>query len=248
MDALESEQVGSSSRSDGSRPLFNKIWFARVPLKVRVFAWRLTQEDLATQANRKSRGFERYATCQICEKEDESGFHAVMCPRAVLLRKDMRKVWSLPEERRLDYTGPDWLLHLVNPVDDEERAKALLQFWRAWHLRNDYMHGQGKATVEGSVDFLKSYVISLGWSNNPMRPTSSAKGKEKVWEGERSVEMCLRGHHLEGDGPRLILMRASVKIPLWRVLALLLGIARGRSYFQHGSSWTMWDRLKRRRL
>jgi hypothetical protein len=38
MDALESEQVGSSSRSDGSRPLFNKIWSARVPLKVRVFA------------------------------------------------------------------------------------------------------------------------------------------------------------------------------------------------------------------
>jgi hypothetical protein len=37
----------------------------------------------------------------------------------------MRKVWSLPEERRLDYTRPDWLLHLVDLVDDEERAKTL---------------------------------------------------------------------------------------------------------------------------
>jgi hypothetical protein len=41
--------------------------------------------------------------------------------------------------------------------------------------------------VEGSVEFFKSYVISLGWSNNPMRPTPNAKGKEKVYGRESDL-------------------------------------------------------------
>jgi hypothetical protein len=45
--ALEADQddrlrTGSSSRPDGSRTLYNEIWLAKVPPKVKVFAWRLS--------------------------------------------------------------------------------------------------------------------------------------------------------------------------------------------------------------
>jgi hypothetical protein len=101
---------------------------------------------LATQINRKSRGLKGMATCQICGKEDESGYHAVICcPKAVALRYELRKIWNLPEEGHFRFTGPDWLLHLVCSVDDECRDKTLLFFWLTWHHRNDVLHGKGKA-------------------------------------------------------------------------------------------------------
>jgi hypothetical protein len=38
------------------------------------------------------------------------------------------------------------------------RARILLLHWRAWHLRNDCIHHDGKATIVESVSFLKAYL------------------------------------------------------------------------------------------
>jgi hypothetical protein len=56
--ALDSEMAEraherSSSRPSGDRSMFKEIWSAKVPPKVRVFAWRLAQEGIATDSNRK---------------------------------------------------------------------------------------------------------------------------------------------------------------------------------------------------
>jgi hypothetical protein len=50
----------------------------QVPQKVLIFAWRLSQGELATQSNRKQRTLTRKATCQICVAGDEDGHHAVV--------------------------------------------------------------------------------------------------------------------------------------------------------------------------
>jgi hypothetical protein len=82
LDSFEGDQVGCSARTHGSRPVCKSIWSTNVPPKVQVFAWRLSQEGLATQTNRKSRDLEHVTTCQICGKEDEFGYHAVIrCSR-----------------------------------------------------------------------------------------------------------------------------------------------------------------------
>jgi hypothetical protein len=73
LDKPDGSQEGCSARNDGSRLGYKRIWSANVPPKVRVFTWRLSQEGLATQTNRKNRGL-----------EDESGYHAVVrYPNAV---------------------------------------------------------------------------------------------------------------------------------------------------------------------
>jgi hypothetical protein len=46
------KQESISTHVDGARPLYNEIWTA----KVCIFAWRLAQDGLATQVNRKRRG------------------------------------------------------------------------------------------------------------------------------------------------------------------------------------------------
>jgi hypothetical protein len=107
--------------------------------------WRLSREGLATQANRKARTLEKEATCQVCGIEEESGYHAVVhCTQAKALRWELHLHWSLPDERKFDYTGPDWLLHLLDTTEPEERNNIMLMLWRAWHHRNNIMHGKGK--------------------------------------------------------------------------------------------------------
>jgi hypothetical protein len=181
LDDANRDQPGCSARADGSRPVFKCIWSANVPPKVRVFAWRLAREGLATQTNRKCRGLEREALCQICGSEDESGYHAVVrCSRATALRYELRNIWHLPEERRFSYTGPDWLLHLLASLDKDTRDKTMLILWRAWHHRHNIMHGNGSATVRESVEFLKSYAAIMEGSSRPPATGTSSKGKEKV--------------------------------------------------------------------
>jgi hypothetical protein len=48
LEQSEKRQTGSSSRRNGSRPLYKDIWSAKVLPKVPIFAWRLVQDGLAT--------------------------------------------------------------------------------------------------------------------------------------------------------------------------------------------------------
>jgi hypothetical protein len=117
---------GSSSSPDGSRSLFKQIWSANLPPKVRIFAWKLMHEGLATQLNRERCTLAKDATCEICGREDESAYHAVIrCTKPFALRWALRQQWELPEEKHFAYTGPDWLLLLLNSVDATTRSKIL---------------------------------------------------------------------------------------------------------------------------
>jgi ribonuclease HI len=186
--------ASSSSRADGRRPGFNEIWSASGPPKVKIFAWRLSLAALVTQSNRKKRTPEEHATCQICGMEDETGYHAVVCcTQAVALRHEMRVHWTLPDEQQFKFTGPDWLLHMLSLVDATTRDNTLLLLWMVWHLQNDFMHGQGRATILGSTQFLKSYVTSLNIAGQGQQGGISEKGKEKIHEGATRRTQSLRG-------------------------------------------------------
>jgi hypothetical protein len=163
-----------------------------VSSKVRIFAWKLSQECLATQCNRKIHTLTENVTCRICGVKDESDHHAVVkCTKAVSLRFQLRQYWRLPDEEQLCWNGPHWLLLLLNSVDAEVKAYILLLFWRAWHLRNDVMHGDGKATILGSSKFLTTPSQTAN-----KRPRSISK-KEK----RRSSVTCQRFLSLRNRGP-----------------------------------------------
>jgi hypothetical protein len=107
--------------------MYVDIWTTKVPAKVLIFAWRLEQEGLATQVNRRMRKLEKEAKCQIYGKEDESGHHAVVrCTKALALRMEMRNHWRLPNKSQFQHAGPDWLHTLLSTLDKEATAKTLL--------------------------------------------------------------------------------------------------------------------------
>jgi hypothetical protein len=95
---------------------------------------------------------------------------------------ELRKHWLLPDESKLSYTRPNWLLILLNQLEGDLKAKVLFLLWRAWHLRNDMVHGQGTGSVMGSVQFLVNYWDTWRGAHlgNPVQ--ASVKGKE-IMEG-----------------------------------------------------------------
>jgi hypothetical protein len=74
------------------------------------------------------------------------------------------------------YTGPDWILALLNSVNKDMKVKLMLLFWRIWHHRNDNIFGNGQCPYSVSVDFLENYLFSLNFEG-PTSPPADVKGK-----------------------------------------------------------------------
>ncbi|XP_071678715.1 uncharacterized protein [Lolium perenne] len=64
--------------------------------------------------------------------------------------------------------------YFLNQVDDTTKDKTLLLLWRAWHLRNDIVHNQGRETIASPVAFLQTYNSTQELSLNA---TEDLKGK-----------------------------------------------------------------------
>jgi hypothetical protein len=175
-------EQGSSVRSDGFRSIYKEVWNAKVPQKIRIFAWKLAKEGLASQVNQRSHTLVKTGMCTICGKEDETRYHAVVrCSKAKALRWELRKHWVLPGEDQIGLLRRGRLVvSMLSRLDTEMKAKVLMLFWRAWHLRNDMIHGDGRGSVVGSALFLVSYIESLLLAETDVQGDFGNKGKGLV--------------------------------------------------------------------
>lgn len=125
-------------------------------------------------------------TCKICGGNREDAFHAVMqCPHALNLREAMNYRWCLPVEKNLQFSGPDWLLRVIDEADPESAGKLLLIFWRAWFIRNELTHANRKLSITGSISFLENYWNTLCSVREQGVPDH--KGKKPMFSVARTV-------------------------------------------------------------
>ena len=104
------QEPSSSSGEVQDRSIWDNIWKAKVPPKVKIFGWRVATSSLATKKNKFRRTLELDAICNICGVDEEDEFHAVLeCTKSSAVREALRKVWDLPPEVAFLRTGPDWL-------------------------------------------------------------------------------------------------------------------------------------------
>jgi hypothetical protein len=162
LDLRNNIPTNSSGNLNGDRSLWKTIWSSKMPPKVKIFTWKLATNSLAVQVNRSRRLPNVLPTCTICGMEAETSYHATMsCTRAKALREGMNQVWNLPHEKELVYTGNEWVLVLLNNINQEMRDKLMFIWWRAWHHRNNVIFGDGKASIQNSISYLQNYLATL---------------------------------------------------------------------------------------
>jgi ribonuclease HI len=178
----------SSSREEGTRDLWKLIWNAPVPNKIRIFAWRVACDNLATKSNKFKRNLEIDCICKTCSCKDETSYHAtVECTKAKALRQEMRNKWSIPDEDDFMYTGPDWLLLLLANISNDRRGLILMILWRSWHLRCDVIHSKGECKISDSVQYLDRYLHDLMLN---CRKHDNEKGKQPISNAGTPIAAC----------------------------------------------------------
>jgi len=109
------------------------------------------------------------------------------CPHAKSLRYAMRSCWPIPGEKELGLTGPEWLLNVINTSDPDAEAQLILILWRAWFVRNKWVHEGRWINGKTSAEFLSSYWDSL--SVIRQGEANDSKGKRPMVDTTiRSVE------------------------------------------------------------
>lgn len=94
-DWLEGRSCSSDTRM--ARNQWTKLWSAKVPAKVRSFAWRLAKNSIPTGETLKRRHMSEADTCVICNAAADSWRHA-------LLDCHMSKcIWALMEEELVEH-------------------------------------------------------------------------------------------------------------------------------------------------
>jgi hypothetical protein len=166
IDALAQGQ--SSSEASGDRSIWDLVWKAEFPQKIRVFAWKAATSTLAVRTGLHRRIPSTDPICTICGREREDDHHAlVRCTLARALREEVRKFWRLPPEEVFQVSGKEWLLYLLSNTMREDRPKLLFLLWRVWHHRNNVVFGDGKASIVASATFINSYHNSYMATRHP---------------------------------------------------------------------------------
>ena len=94
---------------------------------------------------------------------EEDSYHAlVACNHARSIWEAMRRVWALPCDQLLINSGKELLLNLLINCNDAERDRVLMLIWRICQLRNDLTHDKEVPPVAATVDYLESYMKSIG--------------------------------------------------------------------------------------
>ena len=72
---IDTMEEGECSSSDSRNPLWRKLWHLNIPLKVRIFAWKMCMNALSTFVNLQRKGVNIYDFCPACGMEPESIVH-----------------------------------------------------------------------------------------------------------------------------------------------------------------------------
>ncbi|KAE8800117.1 retrotransposon unclassified [Hordeum vulgare] len=148
----------ASADPSGDRPVWKLIWDTKVPPKLKNFAWQVASGSLPTDAEKKRRHFDLNGFCQVCDREQESSFHALLaCPHAANLWDTMRLYWPLPDRLHINYTGKEWLFNLLDEAQVSVRSRIIMVLWRSWYVRNEIVHGKTPPPQDVSSAFLQSY-------------------------------------------------------------------------------------------
>lgn len=141
--ALERNAIskGESSNTSNMKTLWNRIWKAEVPGKVKNFMWRACKNILPTKLSLFRRQLAPNDICQECGSAQESTGHVLcLCERA-------KEAWNYCHLGKLmctvtaDFIDVFWRVCQDSSSDDERIELIMMVAWKIWANRNEVRHG-----------------------------------------------------------------------------------------------------------
>jgi hypothetical protein len=118
---------------------WKKLWKAKVPSKLRIFAWRLARSTLLTGEVRARRHMATTASCPICGIAVDNWRHSLLdCNMA-------RSVWSLKDE---DDILPLFADEIDNPKLWLFTLSGILSLWLLWLLYGPFGGLDGSSSMK----------------------------------------------------------------------------------------------------
>jgi hypothetical protein len=132
-----------------------------VPLKVRVFWWRVSNEFMSSRANLHQRHIEPMDTCVTCGAQPETTYHALIyCWYSKQFWKSLVELtWvKIPDLHPLTW--------IADILDDRiyrecDHSIILCGMWSLWTLRKDRKHGKSPIPIKLAIDWTLEVCFQL---------------------------------------------------------------------------------------
>jgi hypothetical protein len=145
--------------SDGPNPsasLWNGIWTAQVPSKVKICAWKACANILPTRSRLSERGIDIDTHCPLCEEEVESPLHALRDCSVASEALSIAQFAPLSVVTQQSSVH-EWLLFQVSHLSKRSFSALLMLIWAIWRNRNSMVWD---ALSKPAVEFVP---LTLGW-------------------------------------------------------------------------------------
>ena len=192
-------QAASSRRRDTFE--WKRIWEAKLPPKIKHFAWRAVNEGLAVSTQLVKRGVDMETRCKMCGEKEESVLHAlVTCAEA-------KRAWYL-SPLRLEFVGDEsrsfmaWCNSLHEKVRDMDWWTIFWSIcWGLWLRRNGWVCESKQKRIEEviqrAVEIIGEFefAVEVGKlpSARPPLPTVWKPPEEGVYKVNSDAAMFTEG-------------------------------------------------------
>ncbi|KAM6574504.1 uncharacterized protein LOC115696411 [Cannabis sativa] len=171
------DKNNDSSTFSSNSNWWKRLWALKLPKKVKIFVWRVINDDLPTAVNLLHRKVIQSSACSLCNCSRETLVHALfLCTRA-------QQVWSLlpsftavPNISQLN--GFEIFSSLAAATSNSDLERILCRMWSIWTERNMETHGTKPKLASLICTFADNYVqqyINSSLQQTSLESSSSAQ-------------------------------------------------------------------------
>nr|CCA66036.1 hypothetical protein [Beta vulgaris subsp. vulgaris] len=178
---LEDRKTGPSTSRGPNLKLWQKIWKAKIPPKVKLFSWKAIHNGLAVYTNMRKRGMNIDGACPRCGEKEETTEHLI---------------WGCDESSRAWYISPlrihtgnieagsfrIWVESLLDTHKDTEWwALFWMICWNIWLGRNKWVFEKKKLAFQEVVERAVRGVMEFEEECAHTSPVETLNTHENGW-------------------------------------------------------------------
>ncbi|KAA3476861.1 reverse transcriptase [Gossypium australe] len=161
---------------------YNKLWKVDIPLKIKLFIWKISLNYLATRTNMSLRKLTSNSLCPRCGVREETTNHLFRYyPVSVMIWSDLSEDISVA----FPFTDfVEWLTKAMANLPLNVCRLFCVSLWAIWGDRNSRIHDKTNRSSKEIVSFIHGYVKELDATKTTNHSTFTDAVKWKSPSGQ----------------------------------------------------------------